>query len=194
MTALHPDGEPPAAGAAGVNMVSRWRLHGGSATPWTPSNGPPALALPQSEPYNWLMDFKERLRQQIAEGLARVKAEQQADVEFSSQWTAIRREVHQALAEAQASIQQSQLGSALASQENGCNVLKVGRGDRPGRHEYRLEFCQDRTHRMIACRASHNLLEPEFFTLDVLKRDTVEEKIAAFVQAILDSLAAERPG
>lgn len=147
------------------------------------------------------MDFEERIREIIADGLQHVKDEKQLDEDFKRDWGKVRETVWSVLARAKKAAQGTVLGALKPDHENGCTVLNIYQNTRRGTDvAYGLRFCPDDKTRQVVCSVTpKDLISddesrgfPESFTLDGLTETMVEEKVAAFFEAILRQMADKR--
>jgi hypothetical protein len=148
------------------------------------------------------MEFEERIRQVIADGLQQMEEEKRLDAEFTRGWAEVRSTVWSVLSRAKKAADGTPYGALRPDQTNGCTVLDLYENGSRGAHvACQLKFCPDEDTRQIVCSVKPESLIPEgdgfpeSFSLDALTETVVEDKAEAFFKALLRRTAEkQRPG
>lgn len=139
--------------------------------------------------YRFVMDFEERVKQSVREGLKSVAADREAHQAFKERWAKIREsEVTPVFDEAEvALVGDSDFRDVYLDtrQENGCTILILAFNQGQGQPE--LRFCPNAQQRIIECRTDpEDLMTAEDFNLDNLTGEMVRDKVTAFINSAFD--------
>lgn len=150
----------------------------------------PACQARETACYNFSMNFEDRVSGIVADGLARKAEEKRLEAEFRSGWGEARKLVFVVCREAQMGCEQHFGLLAKPGPSNGCERFEIETEDTG---KCSLFFSPDFERRVIAVTADGlDSLRSEDYALELLDRDTIEEKVAEFVTAVMGHPASHR--